>query len=327
MQRHVRNHRQHGAALLLAMMTVALVATFAGAAVWQQWRTTEIETAERARLQSGWILGGALDWSRLILREDGRQGGADHLSEPWAVPLMEARLSTFLAAERNITIDTSHLPNDAFLSGQIEDMQGRFNLTNLMQGTAVSDADAYTLRRLFTGLRLPAGEADSLIHQWERAALAERNGQLVDPGAPVLPARIQQLDWLGVRPGLIPQLAPYLTILPERTSINANTASAELLAAAAPHITQGEIMRLVAMRASRPFLTQEDLHDAIPPASGQTQLGISSQYFLIRGNLRTGSIRIEEQALVRRDGQAVRMLWREKGNMLTPDPAGQAARP
>ena len=109
-------HRQRGAALLLAMLTVTLVATFAAAAVWQQWRSTEIETAERARLQSGWILAGALDWSRLILQEDARQGGADHLSEPWAVPLMEARLSTFLAAERNITVDAGNLPDDAFLS-------------------------------------------------------------------------------------------------------------------------------------------------------------------------------------------------------------------
>ena len=104
---------QRGAALLVAMLTVTLVATFAAAALWQQWRAVEVEGAERARMQAGWILTGALDWSRLILREDARTGGADHLAEPWAVPLQEARLSTFLAADRNA--DTSgarrrHLP-------------------------------------------------------------------------------------------------------------------------------------------------------------------------------------------------------------------------
>ena len=86
--------RQRGAALLAAMLTVTLVATFAAAALWQQWRSIEVETAERARVQSAWILLGALDWSRLILIEDSRAGGADHLAEPWAVPLEEARLST-----------------------------------------------------------------------------------------------------------------------------------------------------------------------------------------------------------------------------------------
>jgi general secretion pathway protein K len=33
------------------MLTVALVATMAAAALWQQWRSVEVETAERARVQ------------------------------------------------------------------------------------------------------------------------------------------------------------------------------------------------------------------------------------------------------------------------------------
>ena len=41
--------RQCGAALLAAMLTVTLVATLASAAMWQQWRSTEVEAAERAR--------------------------------------------------------------------------------------------------------------------------------------------------------------------------------------------------------------------------------------------------------------------------------------
>lgn len=87
--------RQQGAAILTAMLTVVLVATLTATALWQQWRGVEIEAAQRTRLQSAWVLTGALDWARLILREDGRKGGADHLAEPWAVPLEQARLSTF----------------------------------------------------------------------------------------------------------------------------------------------------------------------------------------------------------------------------------------
>jgi len=74
--------RQRGAALLLAMLTVTLVATFAAAALWQQWRAVEVETAERARMQSAWMLSGALDWGRLILREDARASRTDHLASP-----------------------------------------------------------------------------------------------------------------------------------------------------------------------------------------------------------------------------------------------------
>ena len=101
---HPRNHR--GAALLTAMIIVALIATLAASMVWQQWRAVQIEVAERARLQSSWILSGAADWAKLILAEDAKTGGADHLGEPWAVPLAEARLSTFLAADKDNNTDT-----------------------------------------------------------------------------------------------------------------------------------------------------------------------------------------------------------------------------
>ena len=94
MTRTIHRGRQRGAALLMAMLTVALVATLAAAALWRQWRGVEVETAERGRVQARWILAGALDWGRLILRQDARSGGPDHLSEPWAIPLAEARLST-----------------------------------------------------------------------------------------------------------------------------------------------------------------------------------------------------------------------------------------
>jgi hypothetical protein len=42
----------------------------------------EVEAAERARIQSAWILIGALDWSRLILIEDSRAGGATTWPSP-----------------------------------------------------------------------------------------------------------------------------------------------------------------------------------------------------------------------------------------------------
>ncbi|TAK95685.1 MAG: general secretion pathway protein GspK, partial [Aquabacterium sp.] len=94
--------RQRGAALLMAMVIVTLVATLAASMVWQQWRATQVEGAERIRTQASWVLSGALDWARLILREDAKSTDkSDHLGEPWAIPLAEARLSTFLASDSN----------------------------------------------------------------------------------------------------------------------------------------------------------------------------------------------------------------------------------
>ena len=128
------NTPQRGAALLAALLTVTLVASMAAAALWRQWRNVEVESAERMQLQARWVLSGALDWARLILREDARAGGADHLAEPWAVPLAEARLSSFLASDANGTANETDSATQVFLSGQITDLQARMNVINLVDG-------------------------------------------------------------------------------------------------------------------------------------------------------------------------------------------------
>src|SRR5215212_319515 len=149
--------RQHGAALLAAMLTVTLVATFAAAALWQQWRSVEIESADRQRVQSTWILTGALDWARLILRED--RDAADFLAEPWAVPLQEARLSTFLAADQsNNAVGENGDADQVFLSGDITDLQGRLNLNTLVQTGALQPKPLDAFRRLFDLLGLPQAQ-------------------------------------------------------------------------------------------------------------------------------------------------------------------------
>jgi hypothetical protein len=144
--RCVSGLRQRGAALLLAMTLLALVASLAAGMVWLQWRAVQVEAAERSRGQSAWILAGALDWTRLILREDARSGAVDHAGEPWATPLAEARLSSFLAANREATADSEV---EAFLAGSITDAQARYNLRNLFadDGRAVPQ-ELLTLNRL-----------------------------------------------------------------------------------------------------------------------------------------------------------------------------------
>src|SRR5204863_5340441 len=88
-----------------------------------------------------------LDWSNRNLQEDAKSGRPTALTEPWAVPLAEARLSTFLATDQNNNSDDGP---EAFLSGNIIDAQSRLNLRNLFdpQANKVSVADVDALRRL-----------------------------------------------------------------------------------------------------------------------------------------------------------------------------------
>jgi general secretion pathway protein K len=309
--------RHAGAALLTAMLTVALVATLASAALWQQWRGLEIETAERARLQSQWILNGALDWARLILREDARAGGADHLAEPWAVPLQEARLSTFLASSNAPTdaLDTSTTLSQTFLSGDITDLQSRMNVRNLVDGGKVSEAALAAFARLFNKLQLPAAEL-ALLAENLRLALDispdNRNSGL----APLTPQRVSQLVWLGLSAKSVAILAPYITLLPMPTPVNLNTADATVLAAVIPRLDPARAQRLVALRDGSHFRALSDVAKALgEPADLLTdaQHSVSSQFFEIHGQLRLDKVVVQQHSVVQRQGLEVKALWTDRG--------------
>jgi general secretion pathway protein K len=312
---------QSGAALLAAMLTVSLVATFAAAALWQQWRGVEVEAAERSRMQSAWILNGALDWARLILREDFNAGRTDHLAEPWAVPLQEARLSTFLAADAANNADTEGA-DDVFLSGQISDLQARLNLATLVQAGSIQTRALENFERLFEVLGLP---------QDQLARLAENLRFAADIGvdnrsaarAPLMPQRVEQLAWLGVPPETIAALEPYVTVLPSATTkVNLNTAGPEVLYAVGRKLSLADAQRLVVERERRHFREVVDAAKLLPEATFDlTQASVDSQFFEVRGRLRIEQVVIEERSVVQRTGADVRPLLRERSAFQNLGPA------
>lgn len=327
--RATRLARQTGAALLSAMLTVTLVATFASAALWQQFRSLQVETAERSRLQSSLILTGALDWARLILREDARTGGADHLAEPWAVPLEEARLSSFLAVD-GTTTDTDR---DAFLSGSIIDMQSRLNVANLIDGAVLSEAGLASFQRLFDRLDLPPQMLNALSENYLEAA-KKANVANAATGANqadwLLPQRLNQLAWLGLDDATLAILKPYVTVLPVRTPVNLNTASAMVLAASTPGLDMAGAEKLIAARSRKHFSTLTDAAQALGNSTVAFTDGIhsvASRFFEVRGQLRLEDLTVYERSLVQRDGLSVRTLWRVRGVLNdAPTPTGNNAR-
>ena len=311
------NQRQRGAAILLAMLTVTLVATVAAAALWQQWRSLEIETADRARVQSAWVLTGALDWSRLVLREDQRTSpSADHLAEPWAVPLEEARLSTFLAADRDNQANVDELGEDAFLSGQITDLQSRLNVTNLVKDRATDVAALKQFARLFDLLNLPRNELDRLAENLRFAFDFSAENKSADL-APLRPQRVEELVWLGVSPQSLATLAPYITVLPKPTPINVNTASAEVLYAALDTLDLAAAKQLVTLRERAHFRSVQAVTEADGRITQSDALwGVKSDFFEVRGQLRIGQVIVNERSLVERganpQGGTTSIRWRER---------------
>ena len=308
-----RPHPQRGAALLTAMIIVTLVATLAAAMVWQQWRAVQVESAERARAQAAWILSGALDFAKLILREDLKSGRPTALTEPWATPLAESRLSTFLAVDKSNADDGP----EAFLSGNISDAQARYNLRNLVAlanaatPAAVLPKELATLERLCATVGVETGVAGRIANGL-LAALTAPTG-----AAPLLPTTVSQLTWLGIDPVAVQALQPYVVLLPTATPLNVNTASKEALAAVM-NMDPASAERLVQLGARTPFrdvpsFTAQSALAAAAAASTPPNVDVRSSYFEVQARLRLEDRVLVERSLVHRvNPQVILVLQHER---------------
>ncbi|MGF6211552.1 type II secretion system minor pseudopilin GspK [Comamonas sp. 4034] len=307
---------QRGAALLAAMLTVTLVATIAASAVWQQWRNLEVEGAERMRVQAAWLLLGGLDFSRQILRHDARtSGGTDSLTEPWSVPLAEARLSTFLQATNNqtnvhdATIDAAQ----AFLSGAVVDAQARLNIRNLVSSNALNPTARRQFERLFERLGLPSAELTVLSQQ----ALAALRSEDKAANAPLLPRTYKELAWWGLSPATLAALEPYVTLLPQTSLVNINTASPTVIWAAVDGLDFATAQQITQMRTTKAFENTTDIKQRFPNNQALSAaiglLDVRTAYFEVWARLRFDDLVVQEKSLVYRQGLSVSTVVRERG--------------
>ena len=300
---------QRGAALLVAMVVLTLVSTLAAGMIWQQSRAIEVESAERTRAQAAWILTGALDMGRVMLRVDARTPGVDHLGELWATRLEEASLSSLLAQDRNNNVEGTP---EAFLGGGIRDAQERYNLRNLVEPATqkLVQAEVEALMRLCETAAVTPQTAQTIATELQAAWQAEKAGA-GEPTAALAPRSIDQLVWLGLDVDTVRRLRPYVELLPEPTPLNINTASAEVGAGVVAGLDLGSAKRIV---NRRPFKTLEAARSEISRegALDPKRLSVGSSYFEISGRLRMDGRLLEERLLVKRQNREIVTLMRSR---------------
>lgn len=335
--------RQHGAAILLALLIMTLVATLAAGMVWLQWRGIEVESAERARTQGEWLLNASLDWGNLILKSSIRNGDPDDdLGQPWATPLAETKLSSFLSADGSHSDDSGP---EAYLSGQITDAQSKYNLYNLI-AVGGKNTEILRLQILCSAIGVSPDVANT-IAGGIRASYSAQQLLLTAPDQPdstnsvLMPIQVADLAWYGIDPKVIQQLEPFVQLIPlvgtapgvppAPMPINANTAPAEVLMAAygaSPALTRAQAEQMIQKRQQGPFTSLRSMFASINVgATGPTApldgspgvlLDFRSHYFEIYGQLRYEQHVIRERSVVYRKDQfsPVQVLRRER---IAPD--------
>jgi general secretion pathway protein K len=344
--RRPTRRRQRGAALLLAMVIVTLVATLTASMVYQQWRAVQVEEAERVRSQAAWVLMGALDWARLILREDGRGSSYDHLGEVWATPLAETSVASFLASDDNGSTNVdSDLP-DAFLSGKVDDATARYNLRRLIGPDGEIDpGELAVFQKLCEFAGLAPSLADGVAQSMRLALLAQQadnpdmlaklGGEQGRARAPLMPQSVDQLLWLGLDAATLERLRPFVVVLPDVTpTINVNTAPPEVIAAAVDGLDLGRASRLIQVRQRNPFKTIDDVRQILGDrgalgAWDLSRLSTISEYFQVLGRLRYEDYVLVERHLVQRITGSNDVVVRQQSRFAGMDaglPTGQPPR-
>lgn len=300
---------QCGVAVITAILIVALVTSVIVAMIWQNAvRLRQMENLkEMAQAEAVGLA--AVDWARAILAEDAKKNTVDHLGEPWAMPVPP------IAAE------------GGEVSGKIIDQQGLFNLNNLASGGNASEAGVLAFQGLLGSLSLPPELANALADWIDTDSAVRFPGGAedadylaMDPPRRTANQLLTEVSGLyrvkGYSAAVVEALRPHVTALPAATKINLNTALAEVLPLALENGNRDDAAAIIAARAEHAFSDRVDFDKRMPqlaPRLREAAAGFSSNYFLVETRVRFGKVRIERQALLKRDGQKWPVVLWKKG--------------
>jgi len=291
----VSRRRNRGTAVLMAMLIVAAVATLVSGAMWQQNALVRETGNELAHAQARWLIRGAIDWAGVILREDARTSRVDHRGEPWAVPLADTRLNE----------NDGRAP--AYIAGEIRDEQAKFNLRNLATREGIELKELQALRRLLGALGLNEALAEPMARRMQEALAATAARQ---PSLALVSVE-ELLSVEGMDAAALERLRGFVTVLPERTPVNANTAAAEVLASQVAGLPLLDARRITAGRDRAYFRDAGDVRSRLTQAGvqpGDVELAVATRFFTVEGTVSYAGARLRARALLKREAGRLHML-------------------
>jgi general secretion pathway protein K len=307
--------RQRGVALITALLVVSLVTVVAVAMATRQHIDVRL-TANLLHGEQAYAYALAAEaWARVILRRDERQSNYDSLNEDWATALPP------------IAVEGGQV------SGGIEDLQGRFNINNLIgQDGKVSEADLAYFQQLLQILNLEPTLASALL-DWLDADIdvrfpdgAEDENYLLGP-VPYRTANRPMVSTSELRlvkgfdQNAVQLLEPYVTALPQRTHINVNTALPVVLLALNKDLAQSDVDALIAGRGDSGYPTVQAFlaNEVLAGRKVAEQVDVKSNYFLVHTDVIVGQGQAHLVSVLLRDKGKTRVLYRIR----TPVPLQQ----
>jgi general secretion pathway protein K len=313
-QRRPVRPTQRGVALITAVLMVALATILAVEVAFRGFLDQRRSGTLFALDQAYEIALGAEAWAADFLKKDQQESQTDHLGETWARPLPP-------------------LPIDGggIVEGRIEDMQGRFNINNLVtpEGTT-NEAAVKQLERIFATLDIEPTWATA-IADWvdsdtqpgfpDGAEDSVYTGQ--DPPHLAANMPVTRVSELMVLPGFGPErfarVRPFLSALPVGTKLNVCTAPGVVLDSLSEGTSEFGLdpRNLEARRKDACFPNLEDLRGALGDSAFnelKNSLTESSSYFRATAWVTIGTTEFTLYSLLARSAASVRPVLRSFGS-------------
>lgn len=297
---------QRGIALVMAMLVVAIATVTAVSLVHEQSFSVR-KTSNLQHYDTGLLYGvGLEDYARLFLDKDAKNSKIDHLGEDWAIGIPALPIE------------------GGYLSGAILDGQGLININNLL----TNEAARAQLILLCKNQEVNADIVPAIIDWIDENTEAEVPDGAEDDyytgleipyrTANRLMADISELKLIkGVDNELYMKLKPFLTVLPENTTLNLNTIPGEIFDTLELGKTSQEF---IDEREKDAFTTLDDFATRLEIVLDEKQkeyLSVSTSYFLATGIVTLGEKSITLNSLIKRDDNGrSQVLSRSLGSFL-----------
>ena len=300
---------QRGVAILTAVLVVAIGTIIAVNLLWEGTLDLRRGEATLAADQGLMYVQGAEAWAADILRQDLVDSpNADHLGENWAIELPP------LPVEGGAIV------------GRLEDLQGRFNLNNLVNPDGTENEQArLQFERLLASLDVDPSLAGAVV-DWldpDTDLRFPSGGEDVtysgaDPPYRTANSMITSVSELMAVAGfdreIYARVAPYLAALPMGTKLNVNTASDVLLASLSDDIDMGTAASLVDERSGADFPDIEAVFAGLVEPDVLQDLDGVSEHFLLTATVTLGTNQLTMRSVLQRDPSGLtRALFRSLG--------------
>ncbi|HEB55876.1 MAG TPA: general secretion pathway protein GspK [Gammaproteobacteria bacterium] len=299
-----------GVALITVLLVVALATTAAVAMSSRQ--HIDIRRTQNTLFigQAAQYLYGVELWAQQILAKDRHDNKTDDNTEAWATRLPPLPIE------------------GGYVSGQLEDLQGRFNLNNLQQDKEAGKREQARLRRLLAQMEINPGLINVLLDwidgdQEARFPEGAEDGYYLGLQPPYRAANrlLQSSSELILLKDMTQKkfnkLKPFITTLPQITAINVNTASVEVLMSLADNLSITDIQALVKKRKDEPYKKIEDFLAEKPfvaKSISAAGLSVSSNFFMLHAETGIGTLIQHRTCLFERsDKGRVTTLMRSGG--------------